>query len=143
NVASCLTGQGKYVQAQPLYDKALAIRRRVLGEEHPDTAASYNDLARNLQAQGNLAEAESDFQRALQIRRKVLGEQHPLTHATSNFLALELWQQGKHREAARMLESSLPGQEAARLQRASSGFERALGRDRSFSPRLALAAALA
>ena len=37
--------QGKYAEAEPLYRKALAIRRKVLGEDHPDTATSYNNLA--------------------------------------------------------------------------------------------------
>ena len=37
--------QGKYAEAQPLFEKALAICRKVLGEEHPDTATSYNNLA--------------------------------------------------------------------------------------------------
>ena len=49
--------QGKYAEAEPLYQKALAIRRKVLGEDHPDTAASYNNVASNLNAQGKYAEA--------------------------------------------------------------------------------------
>jgi WD40 repeat protein/serine/threonine protein kinase len=34
-----------YDQVQPLYTKALEIRRRLLGEKHPDTATSLNSLA--------------------------------------------------------------------------------------------------
>ena len=36
--------QGKYAAAEPLYQKALAIRLKVLGEDHPDTASSYAAL---------------------------------------------------------------------------------------------------
>jgi hypothetical protein len=36
---------GNYVAAEPLYRQALQIRRRVLGEEHPDFATSLNNLA--------------------------------------------------------------------------------------------------
>jgi len=50
NVAYNLTDQGKYAQAQPLYEKALELDRRLLTDEHPDTAAIYNNLAYNLNA---------------------------------------------------------------------------------------------
>ncbi|NES00462.1 MAG: tetratricopeptide repeat protein, partial [Symploca sp. SIO1B1] len=36
---------GKYSEAIPLAEKALAIRQRILGEEHPDVATSLNNLA--------------------------------------------------------------------------------------------------
>ena len=38
NVAYNLNAQGKYAEAGPLHQKALDIRRKVLGEDHPDTA---------------------------------------------------------------------------------------------------------
>ncbi len=43
--AEALYAQGKYAQAQPLFEKALEIRRRLLTDDHPDTADSYNNLA--------------------------------------------------------------------------------------------------
>ena len=36
-----LYAQGKYAQAQPLLEKALEIRRRLLTDDHPDTAQTY------------------------------------------------------------------------------------------------------
>ena len=38
NVAYNLNNQGKYAEAEPLFRKALAIRLKVLGEDHPATA---------------------------------------------------------------------------------------------------------
>lgn len=35
----------EYQKAEELYKKSLEIRERILGEEHPDTARSYNNLA--------------------------------------------------------------------------------------------------
>ncbi len=32
-------------KSEELYEKSLVIRERVLGEGHPDTAVSYNNLA--------------------------------------------------------------------------------------------------
>ena len=37
--------QGKYAEAEPLYKRALAIREKTLGREHPDVAQSLNYLA--------------------------------------------------------------------------------------------------
>ena len=37
--------QEKYEKAKELYEKSLKIREYVLGEKHPDTATSYNNLA--------------------------------------------------------------------------------------------------
>jgi len=56
-LASNLAHQGKYAQAQPLYEKALEIRRRLLTDDHPDTASSYDNLTNNLSAQGKYLEA--------------------------------------------------------------------------------------
>ena len=38
-----LRAQGNYAEAEPLYQRALAIREKALGPEHPDTAASLNN----------------------------------------------------------------------------------------------------
>ena len=51
--AATLYFQGKYALAQPLFEKALEIRRRLLTDDHPDTAESYNDGAVNLNARGS------------------------------------------------------------------------------------------
>ena len=45
--------QGKYAEAIPLAEKALAIQEKVLGKEHPDVATSLNNLAALYQSQGN------------------------------------------------------------------------------------------
>jgi hypothetical protein len=43
---------GKYDEAEPLQRRALDINERVLGERHPGTAVSLNNLAELLRAQG-------------------------------------------------------------------------------------------
>ena len=52
-MAGNLNAQGEYALAEPLYEKAPEIRRRLLTDDHPDTAFSYGKLAANLAAQGN------------------------------------------------------------------------------------------
>ncbi|HEY7326073.1 MAG TPA: tetratricopeptide repeat protein [Gemmataceae bacterium] len=97
--ADTLVAKGRYREAQPLLKQILAIRRKVLGEEHPDTATSYNNVAYNLQAQGKYQEAEEGYRKALTIYRKLLGEEHPDTAGGYNNLGLNLNAQGKYREA--------------------------------------------
>ena len=42
-----------------MHREALAMQRKLLGNEHPDVADSLDGLANVLQAQGKLAEAET------------------------------------------------------------------------------------
>jgi Tetratricopeptide repeat len=65
----------------------LADRRRVLGEEHPDTLASYAVLAWLEGLQGRYGQAEKLYRQVLADRRRVLGEDHPDTAATAGELA--------------------------------------------------------
>jgi len=76
-----------YKKAEPLYLKALAIDEKVLGEEHPSTAATYNNLAGLYKSMGEYTKAEPLYLKALAICEKVLGEEHPSTAATYNNLA--------------------------------------------------------
>ena len=75
---------------------------KALGEDHPDTATSYNNLASTLRAQGKYAEAEAMHRRALAIKLKALGEDHPSTATSYNNLAETLGAQGKYAEAEAM-----------------------------------------
>ena len=52
---------------------------KLFGEEHPDTARSYFNLAVTQHASGDFLSALQSHQRALEIRVKVLGEEHPDT----------------------------------------------------------------
>jgi tetratricopeptide (TPR) repeat protein/CHAT domain-containing protein len=97
--AGALVGGGRYREAQALLEKVLAVRRKVLGEEHPDTATSYSWVAANLQAQGRYKEAQEGFQKALDIRRRLLGDEHPDTAKSCNNVAANLNALGRYKEA--------------------------------------------
>ncbi|HEY2290645.1 MAG TPA: serine/threonine-protein kinase [Thermoanaerobaculia bacterium] len=70
--------------ARAALESALAMRRRLLGEEHPEVAISHSELGRTLFDQGHLVAAEAHFRSALAIRRKVLG---PADHETATSLS--------------------------------------------------------
>jgi len=63
NLASTLKAQGDLAGARALQEQVLVLRRKIQGEEHPDTLTSKGNLAGTLGAQGDLADA-----RALQQR---------------------------------------------------------------------------
>jgi hypothetical protein len=83
----------------PLSRKALAIRRQALGEGHPVTARSYNNVASCLQDLGKAQEALPLVRKALEVRRQALGEGHPDTAQSYNNVASCLHAQGKAAEA--------------------------------------------
>ena len=92
--ANQLYVRGQYAEAALLFQETLTIRRDILGEDHPDTADSYSNLAETLRAQGKHAEAEAMHRRALAIWLKVLGEGHPDTAISYNNLAATLLTRG-------------------------------------------------
>ena len=77
----------RYAMAEPLYEQVLDIRRRVLGDDHPDTAVILNNLALLYRDQGHFAQAEPLLEQALDIRRRVLGNDHVSTAGSLNNLA--------------------------------------------------------
>ena len=90
-----------------MLEKVLAIFQKVLGEEHPDTATSYNNVAFNLTAQGKYVEAEPLYRKALAIYRKGLGEEHADTATSYNNVAYNLKAQGKYAEAEPLFRKAL------------------------------------
>jgi tetratricopeptide (TPR) repeat protein/class 3 adenylate cyclase len=80
-------------------NNALRIRERVMGADHPDTAASLNNLANVFLAKGEFSLAEPLFLRALTIREKVMAAEHPDTAASLNNLAGLYQNQGRYEQA--------------------------------------------
>ncbi|MGD9100157.1 MAG: FxSxx-COOH system tetratricopeptide repeat protein, partial [Anaerolineae bacterium] len=96
-----------YAGARNVYERALAIRRQVLGERHPDTAQSLNNLGYLLQAMGDLEEAQPYLEGALAIFREVLGERHPDTARSLNNLGYLLQTMGDLERARPHYEEAL------------------------------------
>ncbi|MCL4838940.1 MAG: serine/threonine-protein kinase [Thermoanaerobaculia bacterium] len=93
--------------ALPLQESALATRRRVLGEDHPDTLTSIDSLGLLLQDRGQLAEAEPFTREALAKRRRALGEEHPDTLLSLGNMGVLLQAQGQLDEAERYTREAL------------------------------------
>ena len=100
-------GRAVYSKARPLYERALAIREKAVGPEHPDNVCNLSSLAVLLQAQGDLAGAGALFERALAICEKALGPEHPDTAESLNNLARLLQDRGDLAGARALSERAL------------------------------------
>jgi tetratricopeptide (TPR) repeat protein len=77
----------------------LAVRRRDLGDEHPDTLSILHGIARTSLAAGAADCAEDHLIQILEPRRRLLGEDHPDTLSTQHDLALAYSKQGRWKDA--------------------------------------------
>ena len=87
------------------YGQGLAAdRERVLGETHPDTLTSRNNLGYAYRAAGRLAEAIPLYERTLADRERVLGETHPSTLTSRNNLVAAYQDAGRLDDAEGLAE---------------------------------------
>jgi serine/threonine protein kinase len=82
---------GRYDQAARQFRRVAELRARLLGPDHPDTAAAESLLVRALcppvSRPSQADEAESVARRVLEVRRRTLGPEHPRTLASMTALA--------------------------------------------------------
>ncbi|MBI4718824.1 MAG: serine/threonine protein kinase [Planctomycetes bacterium] len=90
-------------------NEALAIRRRELGDTHPDTLESINSMGLLLQSQGKLEEAEPYHREALEKCARVLGSEHPMTLIATSSMGVLLHGQGRLAEAEPYYRQALEG----------------------------------
>jgi CHAT domain-containing protein len=62
-----------------LRKKVYHLSKEVLGEKHPNTIRSLNNLAMSYQSSGKLPEALLLFEKSYRFHKEVFGEQHPNT----------------------------------------------------------------
>ena len=99
NLAGLYVDQGIYYKAEPLYLKALSIREKKSGPEHPDTAIVMNNLALLYQDKGLYEKAEKMLLKVLDIDEKTYGKNNIKTSITLNNLAFLYRDQGIYKKA--------------------------------------------
>jgi serine/threonine-protein kinase len=96
---SMATTSSKHAEARALYERALALREKVLGPEHPDFATSLNNLGNLFNDAGDYPEALAMQQRVLALRERVLGPEHPDVGISLNNLAIVVYSMGDYPRA--------------------------------------------
>ena len=99
NLAVLFGKRGRYKEAEPLCKRALEIRERVLGKNHPDVAKQLNNLALLCQNQQKYEDVEKYYIRACAIYEQTLGPDDPNVAKTKNNLASAYLKQGKYEQA--------------------------------------------
>jgi len=106
-IASAYVSTGRLSEAIALLEQVLTDCVRVLGEDHPDTLASRNNLAGAYESAGRLNEAITLYEQVLPDRIRILGEDHPITLASRNNLATTYRSAGRLTEAITLFEQVL------------------------------------
>jgi tetratricopeptide (TPR) repeat protein len=108
-----LHAKALYAEAEPFYQRSLAIREKALGNAHAQVATSLNNIAELYRVQGRYAKAEPLYRQALAIREKAVGVTHPDVGVLLDNLALLYIAQGRYAEAEPLFHRSLAIREQA------------------------------
>ncbi|MET8742086.1 tetratricopeptide repeat protein [Streptomyces sp. NPDC004728] len=98
---------GQSARAVLLFEVTLAQSEQVLGDTHPDTLSSRNNLASAYRDAGDLARAVPLFEATLAQRVRVLGDTHPGTLISRNNLASAYQEAGDLARAVPLFEATL------------------------------------
>jgi hypothetical protein len=98
-MATYLQTRGEPRAALPHFQRAHSQRLARLGDNHPDTLTSANNLANNLRALGQHEQARDLNQDNLERRRRTVGDDHPDTLMSASNLAVALWALGQDEQA--------------------------------------------
>ncbi|MEN8221541.1 MAG: tetratricopeptide repeat-containing protein, partial [Pseudomonadota bacterium] len=118
--------QGLFKKALPFAEKVFHIRKEILGEKHPSTLISINNLATISLRLGRLDEALPLFEKGYSLRKEALGEKHPDTLSSLKNLASANIKQGNTNQAIQNLETFVTGVESLRSSDISAENRRSL-----------------
>lgn len=102
-----LRKQGQLNEAERQFRRSIDIYEEELGEDHPYTLTSRNNLANLLTTTGKLQDAEIEYRRCLASKVEQLGTNHPVVATTQYNLGLLLSRRGNLEEAEEALREAL------------------------------------
>jgi tetratricopeptide (TPR) repeat protein len=77
----------EYHKAEPLYWRALQVKRESLGADHGEVAACLENLADLYEIQRHYDDAIRTYECAVEVKRKILGLDHPEVFRSAKRLA--------------------------------------------------------
>lgn len=107
NLGLLAKARGQNDEAERLFKEAITIKRALLGDESPEIAIDYNNLA-NLYVNDRKPERALElYERALRIKKARYGEEHPSTAISLNNLGTAYLEAGKLQQAEQNLVKAL------------------------------------
>ena len=103
-IAQAYGSAGRFDEAIPLYEKALADSAHILGTVHPSILTTRNNLAVAYRVMGRLSEAIALFEEVVADSVRVLGPDRPQTLASRGNLAVAYQEEGRLNEAIPLFE---------------------------------------
>lgn len=119
NTGLILKRLGRYAEAAQHYQRALELRERIVGPEHPIVASTLTNIGALKKQLGEYGEAERLYKRAVAIMESKHGPDHPEVCASLGNLAVLYAEQGRLQEALKLQ------QRAYRIRRDALGEEHA------------------
>ncbi|MFT3707870.1 MAG: serine/threonine-protein kinase [Archangium sp.] len=113
NLGVLAAGRGDFQKALESHQRALTLRRQVLGDKHPLVARSHSNLGIAFKGLGRFDDARAQYEQALAIDEAALDPSHPQVAETLNNLGNVLQAQGQPVGARRALERALRIKEGA------------------------------
>ena len=105
--STALTRAGKYAEALPLAQQALASAEKALGPDHPELVFPLIQLATLYGKQNRYADAEAASKRALALSEKAFAPGDPRVAASLSNLAIIYHDEGRFSEAEPLLKRTL------------------------------------
>jgi eukaryotic-like serine/threonine-protein kinase len=93
--------------AKLTYERAMAIDRRMLGDDHPRIAWHLNNLALVAENMGDLHQAEVLYLDSIRRKERIYGERHPETIVSKGNYGLLLQREGRLHEAEPLLRDAV------------------------------------
>lgn len=97
-ISDYLYDRGRWSEKERVDKRAYELRKRALGDEHPDTIYSRAELAVTYYALGRYEEDMEVSVEVLGLRQKILGYKHPDTIESMASLAATYYTQGSYEE---------------------------------------------
>ncbi len=107
NLASAVEAQGRLQGVRKMQEAALAVQRRALGNNHPNTLGTIAGLADTLELEGDLAAAFPLREELVATYRRLQGPEAPDTVRSMNNFSVTLLNLGDPASARRLIEQIL------------------------------------
>jgi tetratricopeptide (TPR) repeat protein len=101
------SGTSEYHKMLEHHLKSLELRRKVFGEDDPNTASGYNNVGAAYNSLGRFPDALAMHRKAQAIREQLLGPEHPDSAMSMANVGSQYYQIGEIADALRNMETAL------------------------------------